>query len=231
MMDTIFSSILKDDITFGFSLIMLLSSMLMGFIVSIVYMRTHREEGYMPSLIATLIILPAISASIILLVGSNTAQALSLAGAAALIRFRATLGDPKDLAYIFFTLAIGLACGSGYVGYSAVFTILVCVVMMIIDFTKFGKSKQKNVKLKITIPENLNYPDAFDDIFENYTDKYVLKKVKTTEFGSLCELEYMVCLKKGIIIKILVDEIRTRNGNLDITLFLNPFEDRVYINP
>jgi len=230
-MDTIFSSILKDDITFGFSLIMLLSSMLMGFIVSIVYMRTHREEGYMPSLIATLIILPAISASIILLVGSNTAQALSLAGAAALIRFRATLGDPKDLAYIFFTLAIGLACGSGYVGYSAVFTILVCVVMMIIDFTKFGKSKQKNVKLKITIPENLNYPDAFDDIFENYTDKYVLKKVKTTEFGSLCELEYMVCLKKGIIIKILVDEIRTRNGNLDITLFLNPFEDRVYINP
>ncbi|HAN20718.1 MAG TPA: DUF4956 domain-containing protein [Clostridiales bacterium] len=210
---------------------MLLSSMLMGFIVSIVYMRTHREEGYMPSLIATLIILPAISASIILLVGSNTAQALSLAGAAALIRFRATLGDPKDLAYIFFTLAIGLACGSGYVGYSAVFTILVCVVMMIIDFTKFGKSKQKNVKLKITIPENLNYPDAFDDIFENYTDKYVLKKVKTTEFGSLCELEYMVCLKKGIIIKILVDEIRTRNGNLDITLFLNPFEDRVYINP
>jgi hypothetical protein len=183
----------------------------------------------MPSLIATLILLPAISSTIILLVGSNTAQALSLAGAAALIRFRATLGDPKDLAYLFFTLAIGLACGSGYIGYAAVFTILVCAVMLVLELTGFGKSNKKAVKLKILVPEDLNYPGAFDDIFEKYAEKFVIKKVKTTEYGTLFELDYLVILKKGINTKELIDELRTRNGNLNITLALNPNEDRVYL--
>lgn len=228
-MDIVFESIVDNDITLKATLIMLLSAMLMGFVVSLVYMQTHKEEGYMPSLIITLILLPAISSTIILLVGSNTAQALSLAGAAALIRFRTTLGDPKDLAYLFFTLAIGLACGCGFVGYAAVFTVLVCAVMVLVEVTGFGKGRKNAVKLKITIPECLDYPNAFDDIFKKNTDVWKLKKVKTTEFGSLCELEYLIEPKKSIATKQLIDELRTRNGNLDITLVLNPHEDRVFL--
>ena len=228
-MTIVFNSILGSEITLGSTLIMLLSAMAMGFAVSLVYMRTHREEGYMTSLIATLVLLPAISSTIILLVGNNTAQALSLAGAAALIRFRATLGDPKDLAYLFFTLSIGLACGSGYIGYAAVFTILVCAVMLVLELTGFGKNNKNAVKLKILIPEDLNYPGAFDDVFEKYAEKWMLKKVKTTEYGTLFELNYLVIPKKGINTKVFIDELRTRNGNLNVTLMLNPYEERVYI--
>ncbi|MDD4422562.1 MAG: DUF4956 domain-containing protein [Eubacteriales bacterium] len=229
-MDIKFESIIGNDITLKSTLIMLMAAMLMGFAVSIVYMNTHKEEGYMPSLITTLILLPAISSTIILLVGSNTAQALSIAGAAALIRFRTTLGDPKDLAYLFFTLAIGLACGCGYIGYAAVFTVLVCIIMIIVERTGYGKSSARAMKLKIIIPENLDYPNAFDDIFKKSTDKWRLKKLKTTEFGSLCELEYIIEPKKEVAIKELVDELRTRNGNLDISLVLNPHEDRVFLS-
>ncbi len=113
-----------------------------------------------------------------LLVGNNIARAFSLAGAFSIIRFRSAPGDPKDIAYVFFTLAVGLTCGMGYIGYAIIFTIILCALMIILDLTKFGTSKSKTMQLKITVPEDLNYEDAFDEILNKYTNSWRIERYK-----------------------------------------------------
>ena len=156
------------------------------------------------------------------MVGSNIARAFSLAGAFSIIRFRSTPGDPKDISYVFFTMAAGLACGAGLLGYAIVFTILLCVFMLILCKINFGERKSSVKVLKIVIPEDLDYQGVFDDIFETYTIDSELDKVKTTNLGTLYELIYIVTLKNSINEKKFMDALRCRNGNLNITLSMQP---------
>lgn len=166
----------------------------------------------------TLIMIPTVIAIIILLIGSNVARAFSLAGAFSIIRFRSAPGDPKDIAYVLFTMAAGLACGVGYFAYAALFTIVLCMLMVILDFFKYGAVTTSQKQLKIAIPEDLDYEGAFDDIFARFTTGHELKKVKTTNLGSLYELFYTVTIKNEDSQKEFLDELRCRNGNLNITL-------------
>ena len=120
--------------------------------------------------------LPAIIAVIILLVGNNVARAFSLAGAFSLIRFRSAPGDPKDIAYVFFTLGVGLACGMGYIGYAVLFAMILCAAMAILQIVHFGQPKTARMTLKITVPENLNFHGLFDDLLERYTVFWTRKR-------------------------------------------------------
>lgn len=228
--DAWFSELANISLTFGNVIIIVIASALLGLVVSIVYMFTHRKDGWIQSFTITLVMLPVVVAMIILLVGSSVARAFSLAGAFSLIRFRSAPGDPKDITYVFFTVAIGLSCGMGYIPHAALFAVLVCIIMIVLDLTQYGAAKSSVMTLKITIPENLNFKDLFDDILGKYTKIYKLKRVRTTEFGSLFELTYNVKLNDNCDQKALIDELRTRNGNLNITLTLLPQEDRVYID-
>jgi len=228
--DTWFSEIMNVSVSFGNVIIIVLSSVVLGLIVSIAYMFTHRKDGWVQSFTITLVMLPAIVAIIILLVGSSVARAFSLAGAFSLIRFRSAPGDPKDISYVFFTVAIGLACGMGYIPHAALFAILVCVVMLVLELTKYGAPRSSMMTLKVTIPENLNFKNLFDDILVKYTKMYKMKRVKTTEFGSLFELTYTIKLNDNCDQKALIDELRTRNGNLTISLNMLPQEDKVYVD-
>lgn len=141
-----------------------------------------------------------------------------MAGAFSIIKFRSAPGDPKDIAYVLFTMAAGLACGVGSFAYAVLFTAVLCMLMVILDFFKYGAVSTSQKQLKIAIPEDLDYEGAFDDIFAKFTTGNELKKVKTTNLGSLYELVYIVTIKNETSQKEFLDELRCRNGNLNITL-------------
>ena len=146
------------------------------------------------------------------------ARAFSLAGAFSIIKFRSAPGDPKDISYVLFTMAAGLACGVGYFTYAILFTVVLCMLMVILDFFKYGAVSTSQKQLKIAIPEDLDYEGAFDDVFARFTTGNELRKVKTTNLGSLYELVYIVTIKNETSQKEFLDELRCRNGNLSITL-------------
>lgn len=220
-LNTIFNQTALDTtLTVQSILISLLVSFAIGMFIAFTYMKTHRGTSYSQNFTLTLLIIPSIIAIIITLVGSDLARAFSLAGAFSIIRFRSAPGDPKDIAYVFFALAVGLAVGVGLPLYAVLFALVFCGFMFIIQAVDFGRKKDVEKTLKITIPEDLDYEGVFDDILEKYTTKYQLMKVKTTDLGSLFELVYAIRFKSGENEKEFIDELRCRNGNLNITLSL-----------
>ncbi|PYI53742.1 DUF4956 domain-containing protein [Paenibacillus flagellatus] len=222
MLDSIFADVpTNPQLTLAHALLTLLISVALGAVISFTYMKTS-GRGYSPSFPLTMMVLPAIVAIIILLIGSNIARAFSLAGAFSIIRFRSAPGDPKDIAYVLFTMAAGLAVGVGAYGYAALFTVSLCLLMCLLASFKFGERKSTQRMLKITVPENLSFEEAFDEVFRTYDVDYELKKVRTTELGSLYELVYLITLDRLTNPKELMDAIRCRNGNLDITLTMSP---------
>lgn len=210
-----------DTLTIGTAVIIIASALLLGFFISCVYIFTHKKEQYSSSFVITLIMLPAIIAMIILLVGNNVARAFSLAGAFSLIRFRSAPGDAKDIAYVFFTLGVGLACGMGYIWYAALFAVIMCSVMAALWLCRFGIRKANPMSLKILLPEDMEYSSTFDEVLDEYTQNHSLVRVKTAEFGSLFELTYDLTLKDMAQSKAFIDKIRCKNGNLNVVLAIN----------
>jgi hypothetical protein len=218
MLESIFTDTSEANITFAGTLIIIAASLILGLFISLIYMQTHKKESYSTGFTIALIMLPAIIAMIILLVGNNVARAFSLAGAFSLIRFRSAPGDSKDIAYVFFSLGVGLACGMGYIGYAALFAVILCGVMVILSASKFGGGRVSPMRLKIVMPESLDYQGAFDDILGRYTESYKLTKVKTAEFGSLFEIVFDVVLKRDADTKSFIDNLRCKNGNMSVVL-------------
>lgn len=228
MLENLMSSITYGSFTLNNVLLVIVTSIVLGLVISLTYIKTHKKEGYVPSFTVTLIMLPIIISIIILLVGNNIASAFSLAGAFSIIRFRSVPGEPKDLSYVFFTLAVGLATGMGFIGYAIIFTIILCLLMIIIETTKFATPRNKVLELKITVPENINYENIFNDILDKYTIRWNLSRVRTRDFGSLFELRYKIGVNNNFDSKKLIDELRCRNGNLNISLTSDFQDERVY---
>ncbi len=205
------------------------AALVMGFLISMIYIVTHRKEGYSQSYVFTMIMLPTIVALILLLI-NTTAGALSLAGAFTLVRFRSVAGDPKDIAYIFFAMAAGTACGIGYVGFAIVFFIILGAVLFVLTEIDFGGCKKRHMTLKIAIPENLDYQGVFEPVLNKYTTFHKLRRVKTTNFGTLFELIYSVDVLENIDQKKFVDELRALNGNMTINLVFFKYDDKIYEN-
>lgn len=208
------------ELTLTHALLTLFIAIALGAIISLTYMKT--QAAYAQNFALTMIVLPVIVAIIILLIGSNIARAFSLAGAFSIIRFRSAPGDPKDIAFVLFTMAAGLACGVGSFGYAALFTIVLCLLMFFLKAIKFGAKKATQKTLKVTIPENLGYEEAFEELFKKFDIGYELRKVRTTELGSLYELVYEITLGPSANQKQFLDAVRSRNGNLDVTLTMSP---------
>lgn len=222
MIESLFGTAASEaaSVTFADAMLTMLIAIALGAMISFTYMRT--QAGYTQNFALTMIVLPVIVAIIILLIGSNIARAFSLAGAFSIIRFRSAPGDPKDIAFVLFTMAAGLACGVGAYGYAALFTLILCALMFLLNKVGFGLRKSTQKLLKVTIPENLGYEEAFDEVFKQFDIDYELKKVRTTELGSLYELVYAVTIDHPTNQKAFLDAVRCRNGNLDITLTMAP---------
>ena len=224
-MDSIFNSILvntSNDITVMSALITILISAVFGGIIAFTYQKTQDEAAYQQNFAVTLMMLPIILSVIIIFVGSNIARAFSLAGTLSIIRFRSAPGDAKDIGFIFFAIAAGLACGVGLYGYGIMFVLIMCVILFLLKCLGVFKNKAVRKVLKITIPEDLNYDGAFDEILRKYTKSYTLNKIKTTDLGSLFELCYNVTMENTVNEQEFLNELRVRNGNLSIILSLAP---------
>ncbi len=205
------------------------AALIIGFLISAIYMLTHRKEGYAQSYVLTIVMIPSIITLVLLLI-NTTAGALSLAGAFTLVRFRSVPGDPKDITYIFFAMATGVACGIGYIGFAVVFFLALGVIMFIINMVNFGGCKINHMTLKITIPENLDYKGVFDPVLKKHTSFYKLRRIKTTNFGTLFELIYSVDVHDDADTKKFIDELRALNGNLNINLVFFKYDDKIYEN-
>lgn len=221
-MDNLFNNVLANvsaDLTVGSAILTMLIAILFGTAIAFTYYRTQ-EDTYQRSMAITLLMLPVILSVIILFIGSNIARAFSLAGTLSIIRFRSAPGDPKDIGFIFFDIAAGLACGVGLYGYGAIFVLLLCGLMLVAERLRIFEKKTVKKTLKITIPENLNYQGAFDEVLNKYTQTYTLTKIKTTDLGSLFELCYTVTMLHDNDEQQFINELRCRNGNLNIILSL-----------
>ena len=188
----------------------------LGIVLAFAYMFRGR---YTKSFVITLAMLPAIVAVVIMLVNGNIGAGVAVAGAFSLVRFRSAPGSAKDISFIFLAMAVGLVCGMGYLGYAACITAIMCVVYLLLTLSNFGQAKSSPDRtLRVTIPEDLDYTEVFDEIFAKYTSDCELTQVKTTNMGSLFRLTYDITLRSATAEKELIDQLRCRNGNLEITV-------------
>ncbi|OJG73011.1 hypothetical protein RV12_GL000788 [Enterococcus quebecensis] len=172
---------------------------------------------YSKNFVITLAVLPVLVQLVIMLVNGNLGTGVAVLGAFSLIRFRSVAGGAREITSIFWSMGIGLATGMGYVSYIALFSLIIAIFLLILNTIHFGeKQKVAEREVKVTIPEDLDYPGVFDDLFCQYTYSASLDSVKTTTMGSLYELRYRIKLKDSQQEKELMDAMRVRNGNLTI---------------
>jgi len=195
-----------------------LTAAAIGLIISLVYLFTHKKEGYSQAFCVSLILLAPIVAMVILVIGNNVATAFSLAGAFALVRFRSAPGDPKDIAFVFMSVTMGLTCGLGYWIWAFLAVAVLCVIILILHFTNYAGKKLENYELRITVPETLNYVGAFDEVLGKYCRSFKMTRVKSVDFGALFEISFSVELKDKKSIREFLDDLRALNGNLKLML-------------
>ncbi|MDD6488808.1 MAG: DUF4956 domain-containing protein [Clostridia bacterium] len=227
-MEFLTQTIFSGTFEIGTLIIAFLIALVLGLAIATTYMLTQDREFYSKSHTLTLVMLTPVIAMIVALVvpivGNNLASAFSIAGVFTIIRFRSMPADPKDVAYVAFALAAGLSCGLGYIYIGIIFTVLMVIVLFMLKLFRFATPLKKPMLLKITVPEDLNFEGAFDDILKKYTDEYSLQKVRTCDFGSLFEISYKIKISDKVSKKDFIDELRTVNGNLNIILTQKEFE-------
>ena len=206
------------EITWQSVFTVILSAAAIGLAISLVYLFTHKKEGYSQAFCVSLILLAPIVGMVIFVIGNNVATAFSLAGAFALVRFRSAPGDPKDIAFVFLSVTMGLTCGLGYWIWGAMATALLICIILVLHFTNYAGKHKEVYELKITVPETLNYVGAFDETLGKYTSTYKMKRVKSVDFGALFEITFAVTLKDANQIREMLDDLRALNGNLKIML-------------
>lgn len=192
-------------------------SLVLGLAMALVYMYRTR---YTRSFVVTLALLPAVVCVVIMLVNGNVGTGVAVAGAFSLVRFRSAPGTAREICTLFLAMGAGLIAGMGYLGYAALFTFVMCAMFLLYNRLDFGVKKNagRYRTLTVTIPEDLDYCGVFDDIFKEHTVSSDLVRVKTTNMGSLFRLTYQVTLRDAASEKELIDKLRCRNGNLEISV-------------
>ena len=176
------------------------------------------KRAYSQSFVLSLVIIPCIVQMIIMLVNGNVGTGVAVAGAFGLVRFRSAQGRGEEITGIFLAMAAGLATGMGYIFVAIIFAVIVSVIELLLRLIRFGGGEAMSRKLRITIPEDLDFEGRFDDIFKNYLKRYELIQVKTCNMGTMYRLDFDVVVKPSESVKEFMDKLRERNGNLEIML-------------
>lgn len=192
-----------------------LVAIVLGFIIAFTHMKTSR---YSKNFLVTLTVLPILVNAVMLMVNGNLGTSIAIVGAFSLIRFRSIPGTSKEILSVFFAMTIGLALGMGHIFFACLITVLCSIAIFFFSKINFFDSNNQERILKITVPENLDYTNMFEDIFKEYTKKVDLESAKTTNMGSLFELQYRIVFDKSKNEKEFMDEIRIKNGNLKVAL-------------
>ena len=221
MLDKLFRGLFDSDLVSVISitdfLLCLGFSLVLGLIMAFAYMYRTR---YTKSFVVTLALLPAVVCVVIMLVNGNVGTGVAVAGAFSLVRFRSVPGTAKEICTLFLAMGAGLIAGMGYLGFSVLFTVVMCAMFLLYNRLDFGTKKNADAykTFSITIPEDLDYSGVFDDIFAEYTVSHDLARVKSTNMGSMFKITYNVVLRDASREKEMIDKIRCRNGNLEITV-------------
>ena len=198
----------------------------LGLLQAFVYTIKNR---YTKSFVATLTLLPIAVCMIVLLVNNNLGVAVAVAGAFTLVRFRSVPGSGKEITAIFISMVTGVTLASWQtynIEYAILFTVIGSGLLLIINTTNlFSKAVKQEQILKITIPEMLNYTEVFNYLFEKYTNNVEKISVKSVNMGSMFKITYRVVLKNPKLEKEFIDELRCRNGNLEISLVNDAYDD------
>lgn len=221
MLENLFKGLFDTDLTAVISvtdfLLCLGSSLVIGILMAFAYMYRTR---YTKSFVVTLALLPAVVCVVIMMVNGNVGTGVAVAGAFSLVRFRSVPGTAKEICTLFLAMGAGLIAGMGYLGFALLFTAVMCVMFVLYNRLDFGTKKNAATfkTFTITIPEDLDYSGIFDDIFSEFTTSHDLVRVKSTNMGSMFKLTYNVMLRDVTREKEMIDKIRCRNGNLEITV-------------
>lgn len=209
-------SVIEGKLTLSTYLMCALVSVLVGIITAMVTALFNCGKRYSYGFISSLVFLPLVVQTVITLVNGNVGTGVAVAGAFSLVRFRSIPGGAKDIAIIFLSMASGLATGTGYVGVAIILTLIASLILVVLWIIGRNADLAER-EIRITIPEELDYEGVFDDILNKYTKKHTLTSVKTTNMGSLFKLKFKVKMRSGVSEKAMIDEIRVRNGNLEIS--------------
>ncbi len=203
-------------ITVGDFLLCIAVSLLIGLFLAVVHGYKSRHSR---SFLMTLALLPAVVCVVIMMVNGNVGAGVAVAGAFSLVRFRSAPGTAREISAIFLSMGAGLIAGMGYLAYAALFAVILGAVSFLCNwFCQMQERRDVSKVLHVTIPENLDYGEVFDEILKQFTRSYELVNVKTSNMGSLFKLTYQVELKKDVSEKEFIDKLRCRNGNLEIML-------------
>lgn len=215
LFNNLFSSSSESSISTTTFLVSIAVSLVLGIVLALAYSyKTIHTKEFM----TTIAVLPAIVHVVIFLVNGNAGAGIAVMGAFSLIRFRSAAGGAKELLAIFMSMAVGLATGMGYIAIAVFFTLVMTLVVIVYEKINFGEMNEGIRQLTVTIPENLDYEEIFDDLFKEQLSYVELLSVKTSDMGSLFKLRYNIKLKEGFSEKHFVDAIRTRNGNLEVAI-------------
>lgn len=216
MLDFIVKSVTANGVvTFESFMISSVAAIILGAIVAFTFTYRGRSSH---SFTFALAMVPFAVQIVIMIVNNNIGTGIAVAGAFNLVRFRSAPGSAKEIAAIFIAMGIGLACGAGFVGIAAMLCIIACLLTLLYSRVRLGEGRKPVRLLRILIPESLDYTDIFADIFEEYTQSCEMVRVKTANMGSLYKLDYRIIMKAPEKEKEMLDKIRCRNGNLDVSL-------------
>lgn len=221
MFETLFKGLFDSELTTVISvpnfLLCIGISLVIGLLIAFSYMYKTR---YTKSFVVTLALLPTVVCVVIMMVNGNVGTGVAVAGAFSLVRFRSVPGTAKEIGTLFLAMGAGLIAGMGYLGFALLFTIILCAAFMLYNQLDFG-SKKNSARYKtinVTIPEDLDYTNVFEEILSVYTSSCELVNVKTTNMGSMFRLTYDVVMKDATKEKEMIDKLRCRNGNLEINV-------------
>lgn len=221
MLNSLFRGLFDTDMTSVISvsdfLLCVGCSLIIGLIFAAMYMYRTR---YTQSFVVTLAILPTVVCVVIMMVNGNIGTGVAVAGAFSLVRFRSVPGTAKEIGILFLAMGAGLIAGIGYLGYAFLFSLILSIVTIFYSRFNFGVRRNASLykTLHITIPEDLDYTDVFEELLQSYASSWELVQVKTTNMGSLFRLTYHLTLRRANSEKELIDKLRCRNGNLEITV-------------
>ena len=213
----LFDTSMTNVISLGDFLLCVVCALAVGLLLAACYMYRTR---YTKSFVATLALLPSVVCVVIMMVNGNVGAGVAVAGAFSLVRFRSVPGTAKEIGAIFLAMGTGIIVGMGYLGYAILCAAVLGGASALYSRLDFGCTKKSALQktLQITIPEDLDYTGVFDDILRQYASEYELVQVKTTHMGSLFRLTYHLALRAANQEKQLMDELRCRNGNLEISV-------------
>lgn len=210
------------DLTGEFTVIDVVLAIVLSFLLSAfigwIYKVTHKGASYTQSFVTTLVMNGMVVAIIMMIVGSNIARAFSLVGALSIIRFRNAVKETRDVGFIFFSMAIGMAVGTKFYLLAVIAAVIISLVILLMTrFNWFAREVSSQI-LRVQVPNGTPFDKLFDQAFLKYTSSSELISVDSIHSGMLTELTYSIAMKKSGLIAEFLNEIKNLNGNNKVTL-------------